>query len=412
MARNGDDLISFLPDEMLRLVLSLLPFESAVETSLLSSRWRRLWNSALVRFGAIDDVAQEVASFFNHFNQLPIKHPRRLQYHFGKDGLLLASIAADDKLHLDFSGGSSVFPWQFDWELKFDTHNPSPFAFNITSLCLKSVSCLTNQAVSSLVSSIRVLESLRIDRCCGFQSLCVGSSPKLSRLTVLDCLDLSFLHIRCSNLQSFRFRGRLPRIRLESHFNLQDAMLDFREGLGCSNLKISEFDPCLLTIKNAATLTLCGWNYEALIWPSIASLQGNFIFYHLKELWWIGYSNEEHNSNALLSFLQMCPALERLFVTIDPKSYSTPSKPMYSKNVWRRAKSEHLKLVSLKGFTDENEEMSLIKVIKEVVCVSPVFISAIDHSTKAEKHGSNGGNSSSKLDDEQQIWPKHPHMNL
>lgn len=262
MDGNGEDLISYLPDEILRLIISLLPFESAVQTSLLSSRWRALWNSALVRYGAIEGVADEVASFCNQFSELPIKHPRRLQYHFGRDDVLLASIAADDKLHLDFSTGKSEFPWQFDWELKFNNQNLSPSAFFVKYLCLKSVSYLTNDAVSLLVSNIPFLESLRITQCNGFRSLCIGSSPKLQRLTVLDCPDLRLLHIRCSKLRSFRYRGQLPRMRLESHFNLQDAMLDFRQGPGCNNLKISDFDPTLLTIKNATILTLCKSNYE------------------------------------------------------------------------------------------------------------------------------------------------------
>ncbi|CAK9308779.1 unnamed protein product [Citrullus colocynthis] len=255
----------------------------------------------------------------------------------------------------------------------------------------------------------------------------------------------------------------------------QDAMLDFRQGPGCNNLKIRDFDPCLLTIKNANTLALCRWNYEALIWPSLTSLQGNFMFYNLKELWWIDYnSNEGYNSNALVTFLQMCPALERVFVTVrffrfsftflmkqsaaktidktNSKSFlncsyidvkvSTPYRLIlkamahrartYAKNVWRRAKLEHLKLVSLKGFMDQNEEMSLIRLIKELVSVNSLFMSVIDQnsleslveipsnqfksesfiSIKAEKHGSNGRNSFFKLDDAEQTWPRHPHMNL
>ncbi|KGN51270.1 F-box protein At2g39490 [Cucumis sativus] len=432
MDGNGEDLISFLPDEILRLIISFLPLESSLQTTLLSSTWRNLWNSPLLYFGPVEGIANQVSSFFNHFNNL---HPiTKLQYNFGKNHFLLASIAPHNKLHLDFSAPKSEFPYHFDWELKFDTQkNPSPSSFYVKSLCLKSVTYLTNEAVSSLVLNIRFLENLRIERCNGFRSLCIGSTPKLQSLTVLECPDLRFLHIKCSKLRSFRYRGQLPRIRLESHFNLQDAMLDIRQGPGCNNLKISDFDPCLLTIKNANTLTLCRWNYEVLIRPSLASLQGNFIFYNIKELWWIGSnSNGGYNNNALLTFLQICPTLERLFVTIDPKGYGTPSKETYMNNVRRKTKLEHLQLVSLKGFVDQNEEMELIRLIKELVAVNPVFMSVIDKNKleslagvpynqiksqsfiniKTEKNGSNEKYLFSKLDDAEQTWPKHPHMNL
>jgi hypothetical protein len=55
---------------------------------------------------------------------------------------------------------------------------------------------------------------------------------------------------------------------------------------------------------------------QALIWPSISYLHGNFQFYNLKELWWIDNSSQGYNIDALISFLKLCPALEQLFVTV------------------------------------------------------------------------------------------------
>lgn len=81
---------------------------------------------------------------------------------------------------------------------------------------------------------------------------------------------------------------------------------------------------------------------------------------------------------------------------------------------------------------DQNEEISLIRLIKELVSVNPLFMSTIDQnnlkslveiptdqfklqgfiSIKVEKHESNGRKSFSKLADVEQTWTKHPHMNL
>lgn len=258
-----EDLITNLPDEILYKISSFLPFESVLQTSFLSTRWRKLWNEISVQNGALEDLASSASRFLLHFNEFnPWNHLRRLQYQFGNGRALFISVVANEKLHLHFSSEKQEFPSQFSWKLSLNyDHQPSHLAFFVKTLCLKSVSHLTTEAVSTLVSSICSLESLKLIECNGLQSFSVTSGSKLHSLTILDCLQLESLHIGCSKLRSFRYRGRFPRIRLDCHFNMEDVMLDCRQGAGYI-YKSNEFDPILLTFKNVRTLTLCKWTFE------------------------------------------------------------------------------------------------------------------------------------------------------
>jgi hypothetical protein len=121
---------------------------------------------------------------------------------------------------------------------------------------------LTSDVASSIISSLEHLENLVIISCNGLQSLSIDSNFELHKLTILDCLQLKSLHLKTSKLKSFHYRGPLPWILPEFHFNLSYAMLDFRLGPSCGNITTKDFDATLLTIKNSQVLTLCRWTFE------------------------------------------------------------------------------------------------------------------------------------------------------
>ncbi|KAK4279450.1 hypothetical protein QN277_011233 [Acacia crassicarpa] len=419
-----EDMFSSLPDEILCNIVSFLPNESALYTSLLSTRWRDLWNETLVRHGTVKDIADSVIDFLARFEELyPFKHPRRLQFHYveTEDSVLLASIATNNKLLLDFSNRKkkSEEDTEGPYEMNLKLNNvqnpqsfPSPTTFLIKTLYLKSVCSLTSEVVSSIVSSLQHLENLKITGCDRLESLCIfDGETKLVRLTILDCLQLKCLQLGTCRLKLFRYRGLLPRILPENFFNLADAMLDFRLGHICYDFKTEDFDTTLLTIKNSEVLTLCEWNYRALIWPSISPQIESFIFYKLKELWWIVKDGQSNDS--LVSFLKLCPALEKLYVTVDPESFFTSNLASSLKEATKYKKLKHLKLIKFMGFTRKEDEISLAKYLVQLVKAKPPRIEASDASCLQFLGGVlREHNERCELEKELDFCPKHPHMGL
>ncbi|XP_021295886.1 F-box protein At2g39490-like isoform X1 [Herrania umbratica] len=437
---NEVDVISSLPNEILCRIISFLPFKSAVQTSLLSIRWKNLWKMALLKDGTKEEAVTAVFNFLNDFPQL--HQPRNnwgLQYNFDQGSVLFVAIAPAGILHLDFSAGKQESQRQFSLSLGqnqriYYYYQPSlSTAFNLKALYLVSVSHVSSEMVSCLSSNIPSLESLTIAKCNGLQSIQLGSNSELQKLTVLDCLQLESIRMHFNlqfRLKSFRCRGRVvcfkyydedplyyryPRANDHSHLELKDAMLDFRQGPGYYGINIPGFESITHSIRWVKTLTLRRWVFEELILPELNLLGEGFC--KLTELWWIDNSPERYNSNALISFLKLCPRLTRLYITIDPNSYNMANIKMSSIKVTRPMKLKHLKAVKLEGFANEEEEFDLAKQLKEVLQAEPLIIKwdgTVRSLTKVQNQLKKGTDPyeyiEQRVENLNELCPKHPHM--
>lgn len=377
---------TFLFFEILRHILSMLPLKFALATVTLSIRWSRLWNNnGVVKHGtSLEDIDCAVGNFLLKFDTAsPLKYPQKLEFHFRKCRILLATIGLKNKLHLDFSNGENLeFSREFKWNLLF---NGTPISqaptstFFVKTLNLTSVSNLTNAIVSSLISNFQFLENLTIANCRGLTSLHIDVVSRLLSLTVLDCPQLAFLNIEAYELKSLRYRGLLCFFHLSGVLYLEDAMLDFREGPWSKYFNyLNFFDPLLRAITDVKLLTLPGWMFKEIVSRWLFSEYEELRFSRLKDLWWIDNSVEEHKIEALFSFMKFCLSLERLFITIDPASYYITSSTIGDclNEVSEPAKMAKLKLVKVEGFTDDKDIIYLKEHLQEIFNKEPRIVAA------------------------------------
>ncbi|RID53666.1 hypothetical protein BRARA_G01044 [Brassica rapa] len=340
MDEHEPDNLSSLPLELLLYIISFLPFESARLIPFVSTRCRSVWSQALVfahiHNGSIEDVSHALSSFIHNFNEHdPSKNTRKMELHFDKSTFVSTIIAPHNVMHMNFFSNGSKNEKSYCWRIEIKDQIPRRVersGFLVKTLCLDSVDSLTHEVVSSMVLDCSLLENLKICGCKGLTSLTIDSPTKLVHLSILDCPKMRYLDIRSPKLKTLHYQGFLPSIKIHEHFNLTNAIFNVRQGPR--------------------------WMFEELIKPSISSSWTSFQFYKLHELRWIDNSMKQENINSLISFLKLCPSIERIFIT------SKHARTL-----------KNLKLLKLEGSKREDDKNQLIVALQEIVNIDqPLLI--------------------------------------
>ncbi|KAF8049163.1 hypothetical protein N665_2281s0006 [Sinapis alba] len=381
MDEHEQNNLSSLPLELLLYIITFLPFESARLIPFVSTRFRSVWNQALVLAhipnGSIEEISHVLSSFIHNFNEhVPSKNTRKMELHFDKSTFASTILGPHNTMHMNFFSNGSKNEESFCWRIELDDQIPRHVGFLVKNLCLDSVDSLTHEVVSSMVLDCSLLENLKICGCKGLTSLTIDSPTRLIHLSIFDCPKLGYLDIRTPKLKTLHYRGFLPLIKIHEHFNLTNAIFDVRQGPSYYNNAL-EIGPLLLVIKNSQSLTLCKWMFEELIKPSISSSWISFQFYKLHEMRWIDNSMNQENINSLISFLKLCPSIERIFITMDSNTYSPKEDIGVDDDHWsKHARTlKNLKLVKLEGSKREDDKNQLMLAMQEIVNIDqPLLI--------------------------------------
>ncbi|KAJ4747330.1 FBD-associated F-box protein [Rhynchospora pubera] len=339
------DRLSSLPDDILIHILSFLRTREAVQTCILSKRWRNTWASVPVLNFHVSDYNENESWKFDQFvngvleNRGPALLDTIISSRYVGDRYIdpppigwlhratllmprVISVDIPDCYGWDLDFPDSVFSCSSLEKLELFHFSQSVPAFlSQNSIALASLKTLVleyltlhDDFMQKLFLGCPVLENLKLWIC----ELDISdiSSNALKEFTLDDCQHLQPMRISCPGLVSLSITSSMNIIRiisLENMASLVNASIKFS---GCkmyetkvdvSNRPNSKF---LSGLSNVTNLELFFWRVPDLkeLWKDISNRR---TFYNLKSLDF-GAWNMAKDFSLIACFLEHCPVVKQL----------------------------------------------------------------------------------------------------
>ncbi|KAI3783518.1 hypothetical protein L1987_42602 [Smallanthus sonchifolius] len=392
---NLTDFISRMPDDVLVMILSLLPIKGAVVTSSLSTRWRFVWRNLIqLNFDGtetLDDMANneklcdlEEAKYINQVNGVinSYNHPRvqvfRIRFDldcsYSQDIGEWIQFALDkkvEKLELDLMDKSCSIR---DPAENYEVTLPSSSAMVGQMQCLKNLFLkgvnLSKLTLNRILKNSPHLRTLYMYGSDLFPHIRVGGHDiKLKHFKMVCCSGIESISLYGFDLVSFTYFGPEVEFHLTDLPKLKE--LDIGEvSLGLENNVFSQISHCALYLQ---VLVLD-------MWAPQKSLDVNAIIKlpNVKKLMLVMGAEEDDSLLEFTSIAQACPSLETFSISLH--WYSPMKRRRKVRHVAAPQLHQHLKLLEIIGYYGRISDLELaVYAIDNAVALKKIVIDPSCH---------------------------------
>ncbi|KAJ0542101.1 putative F-box domain, FBD domain, leucine-rich repeat domain superfamily [Helianthus annuus] len=395
--RGRPNLISKMPDDVLIMILSLMPIKDAAVTSVLSTRWRHLWRNLLQlnfdgtqtlekmvkdeklcyieRFKYIVQVDNVISSYYNH----PMVHDVRIRFDLDdshseaiNDWVQFALDKKVERLELDLLDKNyDVREPDENYEFWLPSSSMAGEMFSLKKLFLKGVN-LNETTLNIILKNSPHLEKLYMFGSNLFPRIHVGGQDiNLKHFKLVDCSGFESISLYGFDLVSFIYCGPEIQFHLSDLPKLKE--LDIGEvSVGLENNVFSQISSCALNLQ---VLVLDMWSPQK-------GLDVNAIikFPNVKKLMLVMGAEEDDCLLEFTSIAQACPRLETFSISLH---WYTPTK---RRRKVRRVASphvhEHLKLLEMIGYYGRISDVELaVYFIENAAALEKIVIDPCCHAS-------------------------------